>query len=216
MSHKLELAKHIFSIGLRWLRAQILMYSHIHSGPVRGAALPNRKSVFIQFKLRSGLGSKKKSLLPKNTSTRKSVALAKNQNGFLMPVAAFIVVVMGILALALVRMTSSNAMGNAQEMISVQTFYAAESGAQYAMNQLFYNTAAEVTTTYADAQCTAINGDVLTFTAAGMNGCQATLACSASTDAGTGTSFYQISSDAQCTIGDIDAQRIVDVSAYLQ
>lgn len=133
-----------------------------------------------------------------------------------MPIAAFIVVVMGILALSLSRLVSQESIATAQERISVQTFFAAESGAQYGMNQLFYDTGVPITTTTADASCAAISGNQLNFNAAGMVGCHTTLSCTVSVDAGSTTHFYQIGSDARCQIGDVSAQRIVDVTAYLQ
>lgn len=138
------------------------------------------------------------------------------QRGWLMPVAAFIVVVMGLLAAGLAGIVSETSVGGAQESISLQTFYAAESGAQYGMNRLFYDTVSPISRTNADANCTAVNGNTLSFSAPGMSGCQTTITCSVTVDAGSATSFYAISSNARCQLGDVNANRIIDVSAYLK
>jgi len=133
-----------------------------------------------------------------------------------MPVAAFIIVVMGLLAAGLVQVGSSTAVAGAQEQISVQALYSAESGAQWGMNQLFYDTSTPISRTSADAACGSISGTTLSFTAPGMNGCDTTVTCQVSVDGGNTTSFYQISSAGSCGVGNVTAQRTVQVSAYLQ
>ena len=133
-----------------------------------------------------------------------------------MPVAAFIVVVMGLLAAGMGMLNSQTSIANAQEQISIQTFYAAEAGAQYGMNRLFYDTVNPVTRTSATIACSAINGSNLNFTVAGMQNCQTTIDCVVNVDSGNTTSFYSISSTANCGVAPVSAQRTVDVSAFLQ
>ena len=65
-------------------------------------------------------------------------ASKKKQQGFLLPLAVFIVVVMGLFALVLSRNTIQTNTSSVQEAVSVQAFYAAESGAQRGMQHLFY------------------------------------------------------------------------------
>ncbi|RYZ93898.1 MAG: MSHA biogenesis protein MshP, partial [Moraxellaceae bacterium] len=62
----------------------------------------------------------------------------KNQQGFLLPLAIFIIVVMGLFALVVSRNTIQSNTAAVQEAISTQTFYAAESGAQRGMQVLFF------------------------------------------------------------------------------
>jgi len=141
----------------------------------------------------------------------------KNQQGFLMPVAIFILVVMAGFAAALNRMTAQTAIMVPQEMLSTAAFYAAETGAQRALNQMFYSTAATVARVDADAACAAL-ATPLTFpaTATGLVSCSVAITCALSNDAGNTTSFYSISSAASCGSGDVTAQRTIDVSSFIQ
>lgn len=132
-----------------------------------------------------------------------------------MPVAAFIIVVMGLLAAGMARVGSQTSIAGAQEQISVQTFYAAESGAQYAMNRLFYDANNPVTRITASQACNAINGTTLSLDAAGMNNCEIALSCGEAVDAGNTTTFYEITSAASCGSLPVSADRTVRVSAFL-
>jgi MSHA biogenesis protein MshP len=138
------------------------------------------------------------------------------QGGWLMPMAAFIIVVMGLLAAGMARVGSQTSVAGVQEQISVQTFYAAESGAQYAMNRLFYDTATAVTRTSASAACGSINGSTLNLNAPGMLNCQVNVLCQESVDTGNTTSFFLINSAASCGTGSVTSTRTVQVSASLK
>lgn len=138
------------------------------------------------------------------------------QGGWLMPMAAFIIVVMGLLAAGMARVGSQTSIAGAQEQVTVQTFYAAESGAQYAMNRLFYDTTAAVSRTSASNACTDLSGTVLNLDAVGMLDCQVVVSCEESVDAGDTTSFFRIGSAASCGAAPVSAERTVEVSAFLQ
>lgn len=64
------------------------------------------------------------------------INLRERSKGFLMPLAAVLVVGVAMMALAISHMASNSGNSSVQEGLSLQAFYAAESGAQYAMNQL--------------------------------------------------------------------------------
>ncbi|MCW8196636.1 hypothetical protein F6455_17725 [Proteobacteria bacterium 005FR1] len=140
----------------------------------------------------------------------------KGQGGWLMPMAAFIIVVMGLLAAGMARVGSQTSVAGAQEQISVQTFYAAESGAQYAMNRLFYDTASTVSRSSAANACAAVSGSTLNLNAPGMLNCQVSILCQESVDTGNTTSFFSIDSSASCGTGSLTANRHVRVSTYIQ
>lgn len=133
-----------------------------------------------------------------------------------MPMAAFIIVVMGLLAAGMARVGSQTSIAGAQEQISIQTFYAAESGAQYAMSRLFYDTAAAISRTSVGNACATVNGSTLGLNAPGMFDCQVSIMCQESVDAGNTTSFFLIDSAASCGTGSITAARTVQVSASLR
>lgn len=134
-----------------------------------------------------------------------------------MPVAIFILVAMGGFALSLNRMTAQNAVMVPQEMLSTAAFYAAEAGAQLALNQIFYTTTEAVTRITADAGCGSVAA-TLNFPAAaiGLVSCSTLLSCSIDNDAGNTTSFYTITSLASCGVGDVNAQRTIEVSSFIQ
>ena len=137
------------------------------------------------------------------------------QQGFLMPLAAFILVTMAFFAAALWRHTALTSIASTQEFITVQAFYAAESGAQAGMSQLFYNTVSPITRTSADAACGAISNPPA-FNVNGLKGCSVSLSCVVATDAGNTTSFYRIRSDATCGSGGVTAQRSVEVGSFIR
>ena len=137
----------------------------------------------------------------------------KSQQGFLIPLAAIILVGVAVLALAIGRISGQTHIGSRLEGISVQAFYAAESGAQFGMNQLFYNVDDRPT---ADGNCAALSGASIDFTNAGMTTCDATISCTRSIDVGDTTSFYLITSAASCGVGELTAERIIQISAFIQ
>lgn len=145
-----------------------------------------------------------------------SLSRIKAQGGWLMPVAAFIIVVMGLLAAGMARVGSQTSIAGAQEQVSLQAFYVAETGAQYAMSRLFYHSTDPVTRTTATNACAAIDGSSLNLNAAGMRECSTALACEVSTDVSDSVSFYQVRSTGQCGVAPVSAQRTVKVSTYLR
>ena len=152
-----------------------------------------------------------------------------------MPLAAFIVVTMGLMALTLSRNTAQTSIATTQEGISLQAFYAAESGAQWGANQLFYNVSAELERIVVDDACIKMTGGSnpgdITFTVAGLNGCEAEVRCACSFSDGTGCtatagadydgsgryqSFYTITSRASCGSGEVDSIRAIVISGFLE
>lgn len=138
------------------------------------------------------------------------------QRGFLMPVAVFILIAMGLLSATLVRNTSQTSIASVQEIISVQAFFSAESGAQAAMNQLFYDTASVLTRSAIDARCTTMGASNLsiTFSDTGLSNCTAAVSCAV--EDVNPTSYYTMNSVGQCGSADVSASRTVRVSAYFQ
>ncbi len=61
----------------------------------------------------------------------------RNQAGFSIVIAIFILVVMSLLAATMLRVQEADSAGTAQDTLNLRAFYAAESGAQFAMNRLY-------------------------------------------------------------------------------
>lgn len=164
----------------------------------------------------------------------------QKQQGFLLPLAIFIVVVMGLFALVLSRNTIQAGTSAVQEVISTQAFYAAETGAQLGMQNLFFPDASS--RQQVDQRCvgaTTIFPIIRTYTAGtatdvpGLNGCTVTVNCAclyqdnntcapatAANYAGTGStplsSFYRITSAATCGSGNLSATRTIEVGSFLE
>lgn len=138
------------------------------------------------------------------------------QRGFLMPLAVFIIVVMAGLALTMARTVSQSNTSVVQTAVGIQAFYAADAGAQWAMNRLFYNAAAPLTRASVDASCAALSGQSLNFATDGLRDCSTQLQCSRSTDASDTTSYYRLVSAADCGSAPVDSQRTVEVSAFMR
>lgn len=152
---------------------------------------------------------------------RYSLKLPKRQAGFLIPLAIFIVVVMGLLALALARTTTQTSLATAQELISLQAFYAAESGAQRGMNKLFppgFDSNPEVAVrAEVNARCTSGFTETLNFSGIqGLSACSADIRCVCmSCNPADATSFYTITSAGTCGTGAITAVRTIRVGSFL-
>jgi MSHA biogenesis protein MshP len=153
------------------------------------------------------------------------------QQGFLLPLTLFILVVMSLFALVLSRNTIQTSTSATLEMVSVQAFYAAESGAQRGMKKLFYPDASSRQS--ADARC--LEPSVThAFTVTGLKNCTAVVSCSCLYQDNTAcapavasnysisvsvarlTSFYTISSVATCGNGNLRAVRTIEVASMLR
>lgn len=135
---------------------------------------------------------------PFNTSLRKT------QRGFLLPVALFIIVVMGFAALTMMRTTSQTNVSAVQELVSTQALYAAESGLQAGLSELFYPDASN--RDEVDGRCDNLDL-VLDFSGVeGLNICSVDVQCDR-IEAGT----YRLRSGGTCGSGDISANRDLEV-----
>lgn len=129
---------------------------------------------------------------------------SKKQAGFLMPLALFILVGIGALALTISRLSSGQFSSAVQETLSVQAFYAAESGSQLAMNRILFNVASKAD---ADLNCTNVNGSNITYSVTGLRDCAVQLSCSAVANTGETAGVYKLQSVATCGGGNLLAER---------
>lgn len=148
---------------------------------------------------------------------RDSHIALQRQRGFLIPLALFIVVVMGLLALALTRMSTQAGLASAQELLSLQAFYAGESGAQQGMNQLYppadpnLNIRDDV-----NARCDGVVRTLAFAGVTGLSGCSAAVSCNCvSCTPAAATSFYTITSVGSCNAGTLSATRTIRVGSFM-
>lgn len=134
-----------------------------------------------------------------------SYPCARNQAGFLMPVALFIIIGLGALAISISRMTGESYSTGVHTSVSVQALYAAESAAQYAAHQLLFDAAdhAEV-----EARCAATNGSTLEFNTRGLGQCRAALSCNVRMATGA-KPLYELRSHGICGGGSLMAERTI-------
>lgn len=130
----------------------------------------------------------------------------RKQGGFLLPVALFIIVVMGFASLALWRTTAQTSTASVQELLSSQAFYAAESGIQSGLSELFYPNASN--RQQADNRCAALDQSLDFSGVDGLNLCTANVQCEL-VEAG----FYQITSQGRCGTGSSYAERDLEARA---
>jgi len=138
----------------------------------------------------------------------------KTQSGFLLPLAIFLLVGIAFLAIALNRLSGQTGTMTTIEGLSVQAFYAAESGAQIGMRRLFFNAADRTQT---DANCLSMTvATSVNYTAPGLSLCSAVYRCTQTTDSSGTTSFYYINSVGQCGSGQLLGEREIEVSAFMR
>jgi len=140
-------------------------------------------------------------------------ALSVSQGGFLIPLALVLLVGISFLAIAVNRLSGQTGSNVVVGGLSVQALYAAESGAQFGMNQLFFNASSRTQT---DGNCTALSGSSLNFNAVGLTACSATVLCSQTTDASNTVSYYTVNSVAVCGAAQLLGEREVEISAFMQ
>lgn len=153
----------------------------------------------------------------------------QKQRGFLMPLALFILVVIGVLALTISRTSIQTQTSSIQEFTNVQAFYAAESGAQRGMQELFLSITTRQDTDQACADM------VINHNFAGVNGlriCTVTVTCTCvyqdnsvcahtvntnyelTSPVALTKSFYTLTSDGVCGQDQYRAERTIQVGAY--
>lgn len=133
----------------------------------------------------------------------------RGQAGFLMPLALFVVLAIASQAFVMMKSTGGSYNAAVQEAVSVQSFYAAESGAQYALHKLLFdtNTAAEMT-----EKCMALGATDLPFSVPGLDSCSAFVRCAVQQLAADEPAIVTLKSAGECGGGDLKARRTLAYS----
>lgn len=127
----------------------------------------------------------------------------QRQHGFSLPIAIFILIVMALLGTAIVSIMLSNQKGVSSEVLSTRAFFSAESGAQYALGQIFPLDGSP-------GSCQAPY-PTLNLTSTGLAGCNADVSCS-NTTIGSNV-FYTITSTGSCDFAGSSAVRQLELMA---
>ncbi len=117
------------------------------------------------------------------------------QIGIGLPTAIFIITVMALMAVAINQLVNQNAQTFEEEVNLTRAFYAAESGAGFAMNGIY---PPEEYPGYAGTSCAGTPGTpvVYDFTVEGLNQCSATVHCTAVSTGGS--NYLTIESAGSC------------------
>lgn len=137
----------------------------------------------------------------------------KFERGFLIPVALFIVVALGALAISIARMAGSANSMALREALSAQAFFAAESGIQLALYNLYNSATTRAQTT---TNCSTLDVASQSFNVSGLKACSVAFDCATTTDTGNTRSFYLITATASCGSGDLATGRVLNVKASMQ
>ncbi len=130
--------------------------------------------------------------------------LLTRQQGVGLPATIFIITVLALIVVAMSDLTESSGLGFGQDYHAMKTFYAAESGAQVALNRVFVGGAA------CAGAMTAIDFDA-SGSRPGLNDCTVSLNCSQVTV--SGADYYTVLSTATCGSGFEASQRSIQVRA---
>jgi MSHA biogenesis protein MshP len=155
----------------------------------------------------------------------------RKQRGFLIPLSLFIIVAMGFLALVVSRTATQTNQSFTQELLGVEAFYAAESGAQRGMQVLFFPNAS--IRSAVDGRCQVLNQNYSFAAVNGLQLCNAQVTCVCSYRNGTScasansanyqptsptgviASYYTITSVGSCGSGPLSAQRTISVGSFM-
>lgn len=128
-----------------------------------------------------------------SSSPGKTLRQGNRQAGISLPGAIFVITLLAVLAVAINALVGQSSQTYEEEINLTRAFYAAESGAGFAMNTLYppeeypgYSTTAEC----------AAGPRVYSFTVPGLNNCTASVTCSEVTI--SGTNYATIESEGSC------------------
>lgn len=134
------------------------------------------------------------------------------QRGFLVPLSMFIVVGAATLAIAMSQMAAGSRSSAVLSTLNAQAFYAADSGVQRALHQLYYGNGTQASV---DAACSAVNGTSFSLAVAGLNGCSVSLGCELTQSDDVSISVYSVLSQSACGQGDLATGRRIRTQAYM-
>jgi len=136
----------------------------------------------------------------------KQNALPNRQHGIGLPATVFLISILALIVAAMSDLTEQSGLGFGQDYHAMQAFYAAESGAQVALNRVLVGGQA------CSGALTAIDFDA-GGPNPGLNNCSVTLNCSqVSVDS---VNYYTFLSTATCGTGFERSQRSIQVQAKM-
>lgn len=130
-------------------------------------------------------------MFPRRTE---QISAARTQRGIGIPAALFVITLLAIIAVAINALLEQNSEAFEEEVSLTRAFFAAESGANFALNSLF--PPEEFPQYNATAECAAGPREYV-FTIPGLNACTASVSCSLDATV-SGVEYYTIVSEGSC------------------
>ena len=137
--------------------------------------------------------------------------LRLQQTGSVLVLIVALLVVFAAAGVGLLTQQTNSRIAALQHGLTFAAKNAADSGAGYALNQLFYP---DKTRSEADTGCASMPASVA-FSAAGLQGCSATLSCTSTWTAGSVEHSYTVISTGECGSGTSIVRRRTQVIARL-
>jgi MSHA biogenesis protein MshP len=139
----------------------------------------------------------------------------KRQQGSMLIVALFIIVVMGLLVAALSRLVISSTDMVSTEVLGARAFFAAQSGLEIGLAKLYplqRKTSASDSTAIGEAMvCEPKDYD---FSVSGLAQCKAQVSCVESNDPTTGTKHYYLTSIGKCQQSSFTTSRTLEMEVW--
>ena len=127
----------------------------------------------------------------------------KRQNGVGLPMALFIITILAMIIAAITDLEESSGVGFGLDVNSMRAFYAAESGAQADMANIFPASGSS-------ASCSSLTS-TYSFSSTGLNGCEALVVRSCVSV--ESVDYFTLTSTGSCGSGLDRAVRVIDVRA---
>lgn len=141
------------------------------------------------------------------------------QKGSTLVIAVFISVVMLLLVAALSKLLIASSESISYEVQGTRSFYAAQSGIEYALTELFPLASATLATSCPSSLQNAEDVDLtqvatITFNTAGLQNCSAHISCQAKVNALDEVTHFGLISVGQCGKDEVQASRTIEMEVW--
>ncbi|RDK83380.1 UNVERIFIED_ORG: MSHA biogenesis protein MshP [Idiomarina abyssalis] len=134
------------------------------------------------------------------------IKFSGSQRGSALVVAIFVIVVLGLLVSVLGRLVRTSSESVVVEVLGNRAFFAAETGLQNAMTELFpLNSTIQ--------SCEEVTRTTITLSRGGLKRCEYTVECTDYFYPAAGETHYRIESTGRCDVGNQSASRVLAAEA---
>ncbi|KKK99918.1 type II secretory pathway component [Rheinheimera mesophila] len=144
---------------------------------------------------------------------------ASSQRGSALVIAVFISVVMLLLVVALSKLLTASSEGVSYEAQGTRSFFAAQSGMEYALTELFPLSSATVTTScpvslQSGETVNLMLSPTISFYTAGLYNCTAHVSCRERADTAGAVTHFWLVSTGQCGADGVQTSRTIEMEVW--